>query len=119
MSPLAEREVHVGPAPNCCEIVHGDSVKGDETMASDLGRAPLLVRFLDSFLQERNIKWLLGVGVLILLSSTLLPVTMYWNRCAPASQYLILLAYVALLHGAGQWLYHKLGLRRTGTVLQG
>lgn len=88
-------------------------------MATDSGRPPLLVRFFDSFLQERNIKWVLALGMLILLSSSLLLVSMQWNRYASAEKQLVFLVYTALLHGAGYWTYHRLGLRRTGIVLQG
>src|SRR3982750_2619553 len=79
----------------------------------------VIVRFLDSFLQERNIKWLLAVGMAILLGSSLLLVTTHWDEYTPPWQNLIVLAYSAAIHFAGQWSYHRLGLRRTGTVLQG
>ena len=36
------------------------------------GSPSLLLRFFDSFLQERSIRWLLALGMLILLGSSLL-----------------------------------------------
>jgi hypothetical protein len=83
-------------------------------------RSPsLVVRFLDSFLQERNIKWVLAVGMSILLGSSLLLVTTHWDTYTLLWQSLIVLGYSVAIHAAGQWTYHRLGLRRTGTVLQG
>jgi len=78
----------------------------------------VLVRFLDAFLQERNIKWVLGVGVLILMGSSLLFVTTHWETYTPLWKHIVLLLYAGTIHAAGQWSYHRLGLRRTGTVLQ-
>src|SRR5215470_13715723 len=79
----------------------------------------LLMRFLDGFLQERSIKWLLAIGVLILLGSSLVLVTAQWHHCPPHWKYVVFLSYTAALFGAGDWTYLRLGLRRTGTVLHG
>src|SRR5436190_21287384 len=88
-------------------------------MSSPPQAPSLIVRFLDSFLQERNIKWVLAFGMLILLGSSLLLVTTHWNDYAPLWQNLIVLGYSAGIYAAGEWSYHRLGLRRTGTVLLG
>ena len=37
-------------------------------MSGDSRTSSPVVRFLDSFLQEKNIKWLLGVGTLIVVT---------------------------------------------------
>src|SRR5438105_736155 len=79
-------------------------------------RSPLM-RFLNAFLQEENIKWILGAGVCILLGSSLRLVTMHWNECTPVWKYLILLGYTATVFVLGELSYHRLGLRTTGTVL--
>jgi hypothetical protein len=79
-------------------------------------RSPFF-RFLDSFLQERNIKWVLTVGTLILLGSSLMLVTTHWADYTPAWKFLIMLAYTGAVHIAGQWTYHRLILQKTGTVL--
>jgi len=76
-----------------------------------------LVRFLDGFLQERNIKWVLTAGIAILLGSSLMMVTSHWGVLGNVWKYLILLAYVGVIHGAGQWSYHHFVLRKTGTML--
>ncbi|HEX3315621.1 MAG TPA: hypothetical protein VHR72_12050, partial [Gemmataceae bacterium] len=78
-----------------------------------------IVRFLDSFLQERNIKWVLAVGMSILLGSSLLLVTTHWDSYTLLWQTLIVLGYSVAIHASGQWTYHRLGLRRTGLFLQG
>lgn len=79
-------------------------------------RSPF-VRFLDAFLQEENIKWMLCAGVCILLGSSLRLVTTHWDECTPAWKYLILLGYTATVFLLGEFSYHRLGLRKTGTVL--
>jgi hypothetical protein len=77
-----------------------------------------LLRFCDSFLQDRNIKWLLMVGMLILLGSSLLLVSAHWDTYTPVWKYAIFLTYTATIFGVGQWARHRLALRRTATVLQ-
>ncbi|MCB1812617.1 MAG: hypothetical protein KDK04_12990 [Candidatus Competibacteraceae bacterium] len=76
-----------------------------------------LLRFFDAFLQERNIKWLLAIGSLILLSSSVMLVGSHWNDYAPVWQFMIMLGYCGLLYQAGLWSYYRLALRRTGTGL--
>src|SRR5690606_34126853 len=79
-------------------------------------RSPLF-QFLDAFFQERNIKWMLGIGMLILLGSSLMLVTSHWDDYTPVWKSLILLGYTACIHGLGQFSYHSLALRKTGTGL--
>lgn len=76
-----------------------------------------LESFLEAFLQEKNIRWMLGIGVLILLGSSLMFVTKNWNAMDTIWQYAVLLGYTGLVHACGQAAYHKLGLRKTGTAL--
>ena len=59
------------------------SVQSSEALASN----PPLLRFLDSFLQESNIKWLLAIGTIILLGSSLMLVSSHWGQypCWPHS----------------------------------
>lgn len=78
---------------------------------------PGVLRFLDAFFQERNIKWMLGIGIAILLGSSLMLVTAHWDDYTPVWKYLILLGYTAGIHGLGQLSYHSLALRKTGTGL--
>ena len=76
-----------------------------------------MVQFFDSFLQEKNIKWILSAGMLILLGSSLMMVTRGWDEFAPTFKFLIIVGYTAAIFGSGHWSYHKLGLRKTGTSL--
>ena len=82
-------------------------------------RQNFLVRFFDNFLQERNIKWMLVVGMMILLASSLLLVSAHWTTCTPVWKYLIFLSYTVAIVLVGDWTGRRLGLRRTGTMLQG
>lgn len=79
-------------------------------------RSPLL-RFLDAFLQEQNIKWMLGLGMLILLGSSLRLVSAHWTEYTPVWKYGILLTYTGAIFVAGRISNFRLGLRRTGTML--
>ena len=79
-------------------------------------RSPLL-RCCDAFFQEQNIKWMLAVGMLILLGSSLMLVTTHWESYVPVWKYLVLLGYTMAIHVAGQVSFHWLGLRKTGTGL--
>jgi len=79
-------------------------------------RSPLL-RFLDSFLQERNIKWVLGIGTAIVLGSSLMLVASHWQAYTPMWKQLIMLGYTSIIAIAGWWSYHRLALHKTGTTL--
>ena len=72
--------------------------------------------FLDAFLDERNIRWLLGIGVLLLLGSSLMIVASHWHETTPLWKTLTIVGYTAAAYGAGRWVYERLGLRRTGSV---
>ncbi|MBI2480147.1 MAG: hypothetical protein HYV60_16405, partial [Planctomycetia bacterium] len=76
-----------------------------------------IVKFFDNFLQEKNIKWVLTAGTMILLGSSLMMVTRGWSELDASWQYLVIIGYTATIFGAGHWSYHKLGLRKTGTGL--
>ena len=84
--------------------------------ASSEQRSPFS-RFLDVFFQEQSIKWMLGVGMMILLGSSLMLVTSHWDSCTPLWKSVILLGYTAAIHVGGQISFHSLGLRKTGTGL--
>src|SRR5438270_7005961 len=79
---------------------------------------PFLLRFCDSFLQDRNIKLMLMVGMMILLGSSLLLVSAHWDTYTPVWKYAIFLTYTAAIFAIGQWTRQRLALPRTGAVLQ-
>lgn len=80
-------------------------------------RSPFL-RFLDSFLQDRNIVWMLGIGTAIFVGSSLFLVARHWAEATPLWKYGILLSYTCGVYGAGEFARRRLALRRTSTVLQ-
>ena len=77
-----------------------------------------LSRFFESFFQERNIRWMLGIGMLILLGSSMMLVKSQWQAYTPFWKYLVLIAYTTAVFLWGEISYFRLGLRKTGTVLQ-
>ncbi|MEO8496086.1 MAG: hypothetical protein ABI614_13530, partial [Planctomycetota bacterium] len=86
-------------------------------MSTDSRTESPIVKFLDSFLQEKNIKWVLTAGMMILLGSSLMMVTRQWDGLSSTWQFLAIVGYTQTIFGAGHWSYHKLGLRKTGTGL--
>jgi len=87
-------------------------------MSTNSDRRSPFVRFLDGFLQEGNIKWMLGIGMLILFGSSLMLVVSEWQNYTPIWKYLILLGYTAAIFAGGELCYWRLGLQRTGTALE-
>src|SRR5262245_32421656 len=53
------------------------------TLTGTDARSPI-ARFLDGFLQERNIQWVLAAGMIIVLGSTLMLVVTHWEDYTPA-----------------------------------
>jgi len=86
-------------------------------MSSESHERSIVVRFLDSFLQEQNIKWMLGVGMLILFGSSIKLVSTNWNETSAAWKHVILLAYTGAIAVAAHQCFWGLGLRKTGIVL--
>lgn len=76
-----------------------------------------LVHFLDSFLQERNIRWILFAGLAILFGSSLMLVTTHWNEAGPIWKYAIFLGYTAIAFVVGRYACLKFDLQRTANVL--
>lgn len=87
-------------------------------MSSESDNRSAVIQFLDSFLQERNIKWMLGIGMLILLGSSLMLVTTHWDDYTPPWKYAVLIGYTAVMFLAGELSDRRLGLRRTAAVLR-
>ncbi|HEY2840514.1 MAG TPA: hypothetical protein VGJ26_15260 [Pirellulales bacterium] len=76
-----------------------------------------LVHFLDSFLQERNIRWILIAGLAILFGSSVMLVTTHWHSAGPLWKYCVFLGYTSLAFVAGRYACLKFDLERTGNVL--
>jgi hypothetical protein len=86
-------------------------------MASAPESSAPLPSFLERFLEERSIKWMLGLGMLVLLGSSLKFVTYHWESYSPFWKYLVLIAYTAITYGLAEVGLHRLLLKRTGTGL--
>jgi hypothetical protein len=86
-------------------------------MESDTNDRSLVVRFFDSFLQERNIKWMLGLGMLILFGSSIKLIGTHWSQTSAVWKHVILLGYTAGIALTAKQCFWRLGLRTTGTVL--
>ena len=71
-------------------------------MSSSSEQRSPIVRFFETFFQEQNIKWMLGVGMLILIGSSLMLVTSHWDAYTPLWKSVILLGYTVGVHVAGQ-----------------
>ncbi|MCX7423770.1 MAG: hypothetical protein NT013_30120, partial [Planctomycetia bacterium] len=87
-------------------------------MSQDVKRRSPAEWFLESFFQERNIKWMLALGVMIVFGSSLMLVTKQWDHWAPFWKALTVIGYSAAVFGCGELSYQKLGLRNTGTVMR-
>ncbi len=87
-------------------------------MSSEIKRRSPAEWFLESFFQERNIKWMLALGVMIVFGSSLMLVTKQWDHWAPLWKALTVIGYSAAVFGCGELCHDRLGLRNTGTVMR-
>ena len=87
-------------------------------MSSEVKRRSPAEWFLESFFQERNIKWMLALGVMIVFGSSLMLVTKQWDQWAPLWKALAVIGYSAAVFGCGELCHDRLGLRNTGTVMR-
>ncbi|MCA9049137.1 MAG: hypothetical protein KDA89_10445, partial [Planctomycetaceae bacterium] len=74
-------------------------------------------KFLNAFLQEKNIRWLLIVGAAIVFGSSLMLVTNAWPNWPPSLKYLTILAYTAATFGVAEFCRLRLALQTTYRVL--
>lgn len=86
-------------------------------MSSELRKRSPFEWFLESFFQERNIKWMLALGMLIVFGSSLMLVTRQWDQWAPLWKALTIIGYSGAVFVGAEVAYHRLGLRNTGTVM--
>lgn len=74
-------------------------------------------QFLNSFFQEKNIRWMLIVGAAIVFGSSLMLVTKAWPNWGHTLRYLTVLGYTAALFAVAEFGRLRLGLTATGKVL--
>ncbi len=87
-------------------------------MSNEVRRRSPAEWFLESFFQERNIKWMLALGVLTVFGSSLMLVTRQWDQWAPLWKALAVIGYSGAVFGCGELAFCRLGLRNTGTVMR-
>ena len=75
-------------------------------------------RFLDSFFQPANIKWMLIIGSALVLGSSLMLVTNKWSAWSAAVKYLAMFGYTAAIYIVAEIADRRLGLKTTGNVLR-
>ena len=75
-------------------------------------------RFLHSFFQEKNIKWMLVVGAAIVFGSSLMLVTKAWPDWSFSLKYLTVLGYTGLVFASSEFTRRRRRLRATYRVLQ-
>lgn len=76
-----------------------------------------LENFLNSFFQEKNIKWMLVIGAAIVFSSSLMLVTRNWPSWPNTLKYFVILGYTGVIFGAAEVSRKRLGLTSTYKVL--
>lgn len=86
-------------------------------MSTPTAERPGVVRFFESFLQEKNIRWMLLSGLAILLGSSLVLVTSHWNDWSPIIKYLSIIGYTLAAYVGGRIVCDYLRLPKTGTTL--
>ena len=92
---------------------------GLKSASGTASKGSLLERFLNSFFQEKNIRWLLLMGAAIIFGSSLMLVTRAWPHWSATLRAFTVLAYTASLFGAGHFCRVRLQLNLTYKVLYG
>lgn len=107
------------------------SVSGafDETMPNELAPPPIasqespresssaLERFINSFLREQNIRWMLVIGAAIVFGSSLMLVSREFSSWPVGVKYLTVLCYTGMIFAAAEVGRARLGLKATSRVL--
>ena len=107
------------------------SVSGafDEMMPDELATTPIasqespresssaLERFINSFLREQNIRWMLVIGAAIVFGSSLMLVSREFSSWPVGLKYLTVLCYTGMIFAAAEVGRARLGLKATSRVL--
>jgi hypothetical protein len=94
---------------------HATQQEGDEKSTS----RPLLEQFLQAFLQERSIKWMLLVGAAIIVVCSLKLVAQQWEDWHLSIKFFSILGYIATIFGFAEASNRLLGLKATSATLRG
>ncbi len=76
-----------------------------------------LERFINSFLREQNIRWMLVIGAAIVFGSSLMLVSREFSSWPAGLKYLTVLAYTGVIFAAAEVGRARLGLKATSRVL--
>ena len=76
-----------------------------------------LERFINSFLREQNIRWMLVIGAAIVFGSSLMLVSREFSSWPAELKYLTVLCYTGVIFAAAEVGRARLGLKATGRVL--
>ena len=79
-------------------------------------KVSFLEKFLSSFFQEKNIKWMLITGAAIVFGSSLMLVKNHFEEWPLSLQFLTILGYTAAVFGAGEICRGRLRLNLTYKV---
>ncbi|KAM3101137.1 hypothetical protein ACKFKF_09165 [Phormidesmis sp. 146-12] len=87
---------------------------------SQPGPAPsnFLTRFMQSFMAELSVVWLLVLGVFMVIVSSAVLAASQWQNFPSVGQYLVLLAYTLSFWGVSTWAGRQENLRLTASTLQ-
>ena len=77
-----------------------------------------LERFVDSFFQQNNIRWMLVIGAAIVFASSLMLVTHEWSSWPVAIKYLTIVAYTSATYVFAEFARRRLALQTTANVMQ-
>ena len=85
---------------------------------ADAQQTPFLERFINSFFNQVNIRWMLVIGAAIVFASSLMLVTHEWSSWPVAVKYLTIVAYTCATYGFAEIARRRLGLQATASVMQ-
>ena len=107
-------EVHLNPT----DSPHLPAAEPDRqaTVAAS-SQTSFLESFLNSFFQEKNIKWMLVMGAAIVFGSSLMLVTRQWSVWSIEWKFLTILGYTAAIFAAAEVSRKRLGLTATYKAL--
>ena len=92
-------------------------IQSSQLESQDTPNVSLVESFLNSFFQEKNIKWMLVVGAAIVFGSSLMLVTKAWPDWTLALKYLTILGYTGAIFFAAEVSRKRLRLTSTYRVL--
>ncbi|MCT7968356.1 DUF2157 domain-containing protein [Laspinema sp. D1] len=119
--PLPEPQVIASPVAQKVEEEWADEPLLPPVLtpvASTKTTTPRQPQWIQSLMAELSVRWLLFLGVfMVVLSSGVLAATQ-WERFPPAGQYLVLFAYTLIFWGVSVWAQRQSQLRLTAQTLQ-